>query len=109
SCSYESASSFAGSCYLVAGSTDTGYCNYFVQGTGESCSAHNLTPGDMSGDPLNAPDPGDGGGGDGDGDGDDPEQPDPCHGVPGYAWNGTTCVKVPDGGDGDGDGDGDNG
>src|SRR5690606_10117547 len=56
SCSYESASSFAGSCYLVSGSTDTGYCNYIVQGTGESCSGFNLTPGDMSGDPLNAPD-----------------------------------------------------
>jgi hypothetical protein len=104
SCSYAPVSNFSASCYLVAGSTSTGYCNYIVEGTGDSCSGSNLVAGDSSGDPLNPVDPGDGG------------EPDPCHGVPGYEWDGSTCVKTDgdgggdgsgDGGDGSGDGDGD--
>jgi len=95
SCGYAPASSFAAGCYLLAGSTDTGYCNYIVEGTGDSCSGFNLIPADTSGDPLNpSTDP------------TDPED-DPCHGVPGYEWNGTTCVKNDGGGDGEGDGSGD--
>ncbi len=107
SCSYAPVSNFSASCYLVAGSTSTGYCNYIVEGTGDSCNGSNLVAGDASGDPLNPADPGDGG---------EPEEPDPCHGVPGYEWDGSTCVKTGDeggddgsgdGGDGSGDGDGD--
>lgn len=101
-CGYEPTSSFGASCYLVAGSTTTGYCNYIVRGTGESCTSQNITPGDTTGDPLNpSPDP----------DPSDPEpepEPDPCHGVPGYSWTGTTCVPTPPG-DGSGDGNGDSG
>lgn len=110
-CSFEPASSFASSCYLVSGSTNTGYCNYIVEGTGDSCSGSNLIPGDTSGDPLNPPpEPTDPNA--------PPPEPDPCHGVPGYEWNGTTCVKSEtgggddgsgDGGDGSGDGSGDGG
>ncbi|UJJ32336.1 attachment protein [Halopseudomonas maritima] len=107
SCSYAPVSNFSASCYLVAGSTSTGYCNYIVEGTGDTCSGSNLVAGDTSGDPLNPVDPGDGS---------EPEEPDPCHGVPGYEWDGSTCVKTDgegggdgsgDGGDGSGDGDGD--
>jgi len=107
SCNYTPSSSFAAGCYLVAGSSDTGFCNYIVEGTGESCSGQNLTPADMTGDPLNPPpqpaDPNE-----------PAPEPDPCHGVPGYEWNGTTCIKTPDDGgsngggvDGNGDGSGD--
>lgn len=98
SCNYTPSSSFAAGCYLVAGSSDTGFCNYIVEGTGESCSGQNLTPADMSGAPLNPPpeptDPDE-----------PPAEPDPCHGVPGYEWNGTTCIKTPDDGGSDGGGD----
>jgi hypothetical protein len=98
SCNYTPSSSFAAGCYLVAGSSDTGFCNYIVEGTGESCSGQNLTPADMSGDPLNPPpeptDPNE-----------PAPEPDPCHGVPGYEWNGTTCIKTPDDGGSDGGGD----
>ena len=104
-CGYEPTSSFGASCYLVSGSTTSGYCNYIARGTGEACSAQNITPGDMSGDPLNGPsDPGP------DPDPDPDPQPDPCHGVPGFTWTGSTCIPTPPGdGPGDGDGGGDNG
>lgn len=99
SCKYSPVSSSAGSCYILSGSTDTGYCNYIVQGTGESCDGYNLVPGDMSGGDLNPPpDPGPT-----DPPTEEPPTDDPCHGVPGYSWNGSTCVKAPDPGDGGGD------
>lgn len=86
------------SCFLEKGSTNTGFCNYLGESTGENCSSPN-TPLGQAGDPLNPP-------GTPDVPPSDPNDPG-CSAVPGYIWSGTTCVKDPNsGGDGDGDGDG---
>ncbi|MGY0522675.1 attachment protein, partial [Pseudomonas aeruginosa] len=43
------------SCYLVKGSTTTGFCNYILKGTGQSCGADSYTF-SQTGDSLNPPD-----------------------------------------------------
>lgn len=104
-CQYKSDSGRSTSCYLVKGSTTQGFCNYILNGTGESCSADSYQF-STTGDPLNP----------------STEPPDPAvppsdpnaPGCPeGWAWSGTTCVKAdpsnPGDGSGDGDGDGDGG
>lgn len=90
-CQFGSASSKAASCYLVSGSTDTGFCNYSVTSDGERCSGEDA-PGPDVGDPPNPEEPTD-----------SPTQPtDPDDpGCPaGQAWSGTACVAEPTG-DGD--------
>ena len=92
------------SCYLVKGSTTTGFCNYILKGTGQSCGADSYTF-SQTGDSLNPPDTPN----------TDPSDPNDPGCPPGWSWSGTTCVKTPTdptdptdpttpGGDGDGDG-----
>lgn len=111
SCQYGGSPSPA-SCYLVKGSTTTGFCNYILKGTGQSCGADSYTFA-QTGDSLNPPDTPN----------TDPSDPNDPGCPPGWSWSGTTCVKTPtdptnptdpttpggdgDGGDGSGDGDGD--
>lgn len=94
------------SCYLVKGSTTTGFCNYILKGTGQSCGADSYTF-SQTGDSLNPPDTPN----------TDPSDPNDPGCPPGWSWSGTTCVKTPTdptdptdpttpGGDGGGDGDG---
>ncbi|HFH3790668.1 TPA: attachment protein [Pseudomonas aeruginosa] len=94
------------SCYLVKGSTTTGFCNYILKGTGQSCGADSYTFA-QTGDSLNPPDTPN----------TDPSDPNDPGCPPGWSWSGTTCVKTPTdptnptdpttpGGDGDGDGNG---
>lgn len=94
------------SCYLVKGSTTTGFCNYILKGTGQSCGADSYTF-SQTGDSLNPPDTPN----------TDPSDPNDPGCPPGWSWSGTTCVKTPTdptdptdpttpGGDGDGGGDG---
>ncbi|KSI72484.1 attachment protein [Pseudomonas aeruginosa] len=94
------------SCYLVKGSTTTGFCNYILKGTGQSCGADSYTF-SQTGDSLNPPDTPN----------TDPSDPNDPGCPPGWSWSGTTCVKTPTdptdptdpttpGGDGDGDGNG---
>ncbi|MBG7025226.1 attachment protein [Pseudomonas aeruginosa] len=94
------------SCYLVKGSTTTGFCNYILKGTGQSCGADSYTF-SQTGDSLNPPDTPN----------TDPSDPTDPGCPPGWSWAGTTCVKTPTdptdptdpttpGGDGDGDGNG---
>ncbi|HHK2371246.1 TPA: attachment protein, partial [Pseudomonas aeruginosa] len=97
------------SCYLVKGSTATGFCNYILKGTGQSCGADSYTFA-QTGDSLNPPDTPN----------TDPSDPNDPGCPPGWSWSGTTCVKTPTdptdptdpttpGGDGDGGGDGNGG
>ncbi|MFU8582030.1 attachment protein [Pseudomonas aeruginosa] len=97
------------SCYLVKGSTTTGFCNYILKGTGQSCGADSYTF-SQTGDSLNPPDTPN----------TDPSDPNDPGCPPGWSWSGTTCVKTPTdptdptdpttpGGDGDGGGDGNGG
>lgn len=98
-CQYGSASSKAASCYLLSGSTDTGFCNYSMTSDGERCSSEDA-PGPDVGDPPNPDSPPD-----------SPTQPtDPDDpGCPaGQAWSGTACVAEPTG-DGDEGGGADDG
>lgn len=88
-CGYEPTSSFGASCYFVSGSTDIGYCNYTVRGTGQACSVQNITPGDMSGTPLN------GSGDSGGGPGPDPDDPTDPGCPPPYVWTGNFCQTAP--------------
>ncbi len=95
------------SCYLVKGSTTTGFCNYILKGTGQSCGADSYTF-SQTGDSLNPPDTPN----------TDPSDPNDPGCPPGWSWSGTTCVKTPtnptdptdpttpggDGGGGDGGG-----
>ncbi|WP_242490388.1 attachment protein [Pseudomonas aeruginosa] len=95
------------SCYLVKGSTTTGFCNYILKGTGQSCGADSYTFA-QTGDSLNPPDTPN----------TDPSDPNDPGCPPGWSWSGTTCVKTPtdptdptdpttpggDGGGGDGGG-----
>ncbi|EIU3462902.1 TPA: attachment protein [Pseudomonas aeruginosa] len=94
------------SCYLVKGSTTTGFCNYILKGTGQSCGADFYTF-SQTGDSLNPPDTPN----------TDPSDPNDPGCPPGWSWSGTTCVKTPTdptdptdpttpGGDGGGDGNG---
>ncbi len=96
------------SCYLVKGSTTTGFCNYILKGTGQSCGADSYTF-SQTGDSLNPPDTPN----------TDPSDPNDPGCPPGWSWSGTTCVKTPTdpsdptdpttpGGGGDGNGGGDN-
>ncbi|QTR01035.1 permease [Pseudomonas aeruginosa] len=96
------------SCYLVKGSTTTGFCNYILKGTGQSCGADSYTF-SQTGDSLNPPDTPN----------TDPSDPNDPGCPPGWSWSGTTCVKTPTnptdptdpttpGGDGGGDGGGNN-
>lgn len=105
SCQYGGSPSPA-SCYLVKGSTTTGFCNYILKGTGQSCGADSYTFA-QTGDSLNPPDTPN----------TDPSDPNDPGCPPGWSWSGTTCVKTPTdptdptdpttpGGDGDGGGDG---
>ena len=104
-CQYKSESGRSTSCYLVKGSTTQGFCNYILQGSGETCSADSYQF-STTGDPLNP----------------STEPPDPAvppsdpndPGCPeGWAWSDTTCVKAdpsnPGEGSGDGEGDGEGG
>lgn len=87
-CQYGSASSKAASCYLVSGSSDTGFCNYTVTSDGERCSGEDA-PGPDVGDPPNSEVPPD-----------SPTQPtDPDDpGCPeGQSWSGDACVAGPTG------------
>lgn len=97
------------SCYLVKGSTTTGFCNYILKGTGQNCGADSYTF-SQTGDSLNPPDTPN----------TDPSDPNDPGCPPGWSWSGTTCVKTPTdptdptdpttpGGDGDGGGDGNGG
>ncbi|HBP5036355.1 TPA: permease [Pseudomonas aeruginosa] len=92
---------------MVKGSTTTGFCNYILKGTGQSCGADSYTF-SQTGDSLNPPDTPN----------TDPSDPNDPGCPPGWSWSGTTCVKTPTdptdptgpstpGGDGDGDGGGD--
>ncbi|HFX3637869.1 TPA: attachment protein, partial [Pseudomonas aeruginosa] len=94
------------SCYLVKGSTTTGFCNYILKGTGQNCGADSYTFA-QTGDSLNPPDTPN----------TDPSDPNDPGCPPGWSWSGTTCVKTPPdptdptdpttpGGDGGGDGNG---
>ncbi|RRI29371.1 attachment protein [Pseudomonas aeruginosa] len=96
------------SCYLVKGSTTTGFCNYILKGTGQNCGADSYTFA-QTGDSLNPPDTPN----------TDPSDPNDPGCPPGWSWSGTTCVKTPTdptdptdpttpGGDGGGDGGGNN-
>nr|WP_161627102.1 virulence factor TspB C-terminal domain-related protein [Pseudomonas sp. P818] len=84
------------SCFLEKGSTNTGFCNYLGESTGENCSSPN-TPLGQTGDPLNPPETPDV----------PPSDPNDPGCPEGWSWSGTTCVRdtPPDPGDGDGDGD----
>lgn len=87
-CQYISASSKAKSCYLLSGSTDTGFCNYSMTSDGERCSGEDA-PGPDVGDPPNPEVPPD-----------SPTQPtDPDDpGCPeGQSWSGDACVAEPTG------------
>ncbi|ERX83749.1 attachment protein G3P, partial [Pseudomonas aeruginosa M8A.4] len=94
------------SCYLVKGSTTTGFCNYILKGTGQNCGADSYTF-SQTGDSLNPPDTPN----------TDPSDPNDPGCPPGWSWSGTTCVKAPTdptdptdpttpGSDGGGDGNG---
>lgn len=110
SCQYGGSPSPA-SCYLVKGSTTTGFCNYILKGTGQNCGADSYTFA-QTGDSLNPPDTPN----------TDPSDPNDPGCPPGWSWSGTTCVKTPtdptnptdpttpggDGDGGDGNGGGDN-
>ncbi len=72
------------SCYLVKGSTTTGFCNYILKGTGQSCGADSYTF-SQTGDSLNPPDTPN----------TDPSDPNDPGCPPGWSWSGTTCVKTP--------------
>ncbi|WP_457931188.1 attachment protein [Pseudomonas aeruginosa] len=96
------------SCYLVKGSTTTGFCNYILKGTGQNCGADSYTF-SQTGDSLNPPDTPN----------TDPSDPNDPGCPPGWSWSGTTCVKTSTnptdptdpttpGGDGGGDGGGNN-
>lgn len=94
-CSYQT-SDRAASCFFVSGSTDTGFCNYVGTPTGETCSSSDAPLG-HSGDALNPPDTTDV----------PPSDPsNPCGGMPGYSWSGTTCVPNSGGNSPGGDGNG---
>lgn len=88
------------SCYAVKGSSDTGFCNYILKSNGETCGADDYRfaeSGDRLNDPQTPPEP------------DDPttaDPEDPCGGMAGYVFSGTTCVPAGDG-EGEGEGDGD--
>lgn len=87
-CQYISTTSKAASCYLVSGSSDTGFCNYTVTSDGERCSGEDA-PGPDVGDPPNPEVPPD-----------SPTQPtDPDDpGCPeGQSWSGDACVAEPTG------------
>lgn len=99
-CQYQPTTSRATTCYLVKGSSTTGFCNYTMSSDGQSCAADNAIP-PAVGDPPNPPSP--------DGETDpaapptDPNDP----GCPkGYSWSGTTCVKSPTDPEGGGEGGG---
>jgi hypothetical protein len=104
-CQYKSESGRSTSCYLVKGSTTQGFCNYILNGSGESCSADSYQF-STTGDPLNPstepPDPAV-----------PPSDPNDPGCADGWKWSGTTCVKAdpsnPGDGSGDGDGDGEGG
>lgn len=85
------------SCFLEKGSTNTGFCNYLGESTGENCSSPN-TPLGQTGDPLNPPETPDV----------PPSDPNDPGCPEGWSWSGTTCVRdtPPDPGDGDGGDDG---
>lgn len=85
------------SCFLEQGSTNTGFCNYLGESTGENCSSPN-TPLGQTGDPLNPPETPDV----------PPSDPNDPGCPEGWSWSGTTCVRdtPPDPGEGDGEGDG---
>ncbi|MEF0844463.1 attachment protein [Pseudomonas aeruginosa] len=72
------------SCYLVKGSTTTGFCNYILKGTGQNCGADSYTFA-QTGDSLNPPDTPN----------TDPSDPNDPGCPPGWSWSGTTCVKTP--------------
>ena len=96
-CYYEKASSRTLGCFLVSGSTDTGFCNYRVEGNGTSCPASTGEPAG-GGDPLNPADPPPT-------DPEEPDEPDPgC--PPPFIFNGTFCQSKPGDGGGDGGGSG---
>lgn len=101
-CQYTSASSKASSCYLVSGSTDTGFCNYSMTSDGERCSGDD-SPGPDVGDPPNPDDTSE--------TPNQPSDPDDPGCAPGQAWSGSACVTEPTGegdeGDGTDDGEGD--
>ncbi|WP_139092944.1 MULTISPECIES: attachment protein [unclassified Pseudomonas] len=101
-CQYTSASSKASSCYLVSGSTDTGFCNYSMTSDGERCSG-DAPPGPDVGDPPNPDDTSE--------TPNQPSDPDDPGCSPGQAWSGSACVTEPTGegdeGDGTDDGEGD--
>ncbi|WEW97816.1 attachment protein [Pseudomonas nitroreducens] len=101
-CQYTSASSKASSCYLVSGSTDTGFCNYSMTSDGERCSGDD-SPGPDVGDPPNPDDTSE--------TPNQPSDPDDPGCAPGQAWSGSACVPEPTGegdeGDGTDDGEGD--
>ncbi|HHN1278091.1 TPA: attachment protein, partial [Pseudomonas aeruginosa] len=67
------------SCYLVKGSTTTGFCNYILKGTGQSCGADSYTF-SQTGDSLNPPDTPN----------TDPSDPNDPGCPPGWSWSGTT-------------------
>ncbi|GIZ13886.1 methyltransferase [Pseudomonas sp. NCCP-436] len=84
-CSYDIALS-PSSCFFDLGSTNSGFCNHVGTGNGETCAGSDAVPG-APGDALNPPDTPDV----------PPSDPNnPCAGMPGYSWSGTTCVKDPD-------------
>ncbi|MBG6288391.1 attachment protein [Pseudomonas nitroreducens] len=101
-CQYTSASSKASSCYLVSGSTDTGFCNYSMTSNGERCSGDD-SPGPDVGDPPNPDDTSE--------TPNQPSDPDDPGCAPGQAWSGSACVTEPTGegdeGGGADDGEGD--
>lgn len=101
-CQYTSASSKASSCYLVSGSTDTGFCNYSMTSNGERCSGDD-SPGPDVGDPPNPDDTSE--------TPNQPSDPDDPGCAPGQAWSGSACVTEPTGegdeGGGTDDGEGD--
>lgn len=95
-CSY-TVSTRTQSCFLEKGSTNTGFCNYLGESTGENCSSPN-TPLGQTGDPLNPPETPDV----------PPSDPNDPGCPEGWSWSGTTCVRdtPPDPGEGDGGDDG---
>ncbi|MCP1649312.1 attachment protein [Pseudomonas nitroreducens] len=102
-CQYKSDSGRATSCYLVKGSTTQGFCNYILNGTGESCGADSYqfaTTGDQLNPPTDPQDPAT-----------PPSDPNDPGCPEGWAWSGTTCVKTDPSnpGDGSGSGEGDGG
>ncbi|HGN1113663.1 TPA: attachment protein [Pseudomonas aeruginosa] len=100
------------SCYLVKGSTTTGFCNYILKGTGQNCGADSYTFA-QTGDSLNPPDPTDptdpttpGGDGGGDGNGGGNNNGGGNDGGTGNGGDGSGGGDGNGGGDGSGDGDG---